>query len=310
MGSHINVVTTSVYERWSRGYGDAIMLRPAIIAKMKLRPTDRHILHICAGHEMMFEDIDNLEIVPISGATNESRLGFSQSLMYRYGSHEYYQLSEPCLIYENKYMPNVDKSRQEIFCEVMGIPLSLDYNVKFSTAEKVFANYWLQGIGKAIGVHMYSYDNWRDYKYMSSLIEYIAKRYDGYVVTFDTEWRYRGKLSNVRSLVNDNIREVWAVMSKMKVGIGIDSFGVHAFGSTGVPTYGIFGPTDPSKRLLYSTVAWSPMFKICKCQYCWYNVCGKRMVGGAIKSRGIPCINSRSPKFYWNDIKRKMGVYL
>ena len=140
---------------------------------------------------------------------------------------------------------------------------------------------------------------------MWDLVEYIAKRYYGTIVTFDTEWKYEGRLKNVKSLVHKNFRYVWAVMSRMLLGIGPDSVGVHAWGSTGVPVYGLFGPTDPRVRLKYPYIAY-PDIGGCPYhnQYCWYDICRKG------NKPMVYCLNRRSVRYYWKDIKRKMGRFI
>ena len=88
--------------------------------------------------------------------------------------------------------------------------------------------------------------------------------------------------------------------------VGPDSWGIHAFGSTEVPVYGIFGPTDPKCRMLYSEPYWSPEYRRCGKQYCWYKPCEDKIT----KTKRFPCINSRTSLFYYNDIKRKLGRFL
>jgi len=199
----------------------------------------------------------------------------------------------------------IDKSRQQIFCDVVGVEFSMDnYNVKFTEKEMSVASRVLKGKGYTVGVQMRSSTQSRDYKRMVELVEYIAGKVDT-VITFDQSWKYTGKKKNIISSTH-GVREKWAITSLLDMFIGPDSFGVHAAGSVGVPTYGIFGPTDPECRLAdYKNAAWSPKWKLptfrgglklgCGRQYCWYSSC---------KFRG--CINARSPKFYWNDAIEKL----
>lgn len=304
--SYVVVPDTFVYERGERGFGDALFLRQAIIKNMKQFPLKRHVVHIYKAAPI-FVDIDGLEIVELRSVNYAKRIDYSQSFVKEYGRPKVFELSRPCAEYETENMPYVTKSRQEIFCDVIGVKYEDgDYDVKFFEEELEYADKFLRGRPLCIGVHVWSADKWRDYVRMPLLIERLAKEFDGSVVTFDSKWRYSGNQKNVISCTKSNIRKSWAVMSRMVFGIGPDSWGVHAWGSVGVPLYGIYGPTDPHCRLLYSDVHWSPRYDKCKHQYCWYTPCQDRLRG---KSR-YPCLNVRTSGFYLRDIKQKMWGYL
>ena len=342
------------YERIHTGLGDGVMLRPAIIANMKRYPDRRHVLHIYKGVACIFEDIEGLEIVPISHP--DAMLETKRQTQYRYrvsllmassyNISNMYALSDPCALYESQnspfnstvkektklrfsrqgeYFPTklprlstvrhttntavatgkvITKSRQQIFCDVVGVDLSLDnYDVKFSDEELQVAHDVI-GDNNVVGIHMRTSTHQRDYNYMIELVEHVASKVNA-VITLDHKWIYKGKRSNVISSIH-GIREKWAIISRLKMLIGPDSFAVHAAGAVGIPTYGIFGPTDPECRLAhYKNVAWSGKWKLptlrggpklgCGRQYCWYKTC---------RFRG--CLNARSPRFYWNDAISKL----
>ncbi len=274
------------------------------------------------------------------------RYTLSMALAGSYNLSNLYALSDPCANYESynspfssvvkeknrvsltrhgKYFPTklprfiktkqitniavstgkeIKKSRQQIFCDVVGIPFSLDnYDVKFSEKELQIADD-VVGNNDVVGIHMRTSTHQRDYKYMVDLVEYVASKVNA-VITFDHEWEYEGRRSNIISSLH-GIREKMAIISKLKILIGPDSFAIHAAAALGIPTYGIFGPTDPACRLThYKNAAWSGKWKLptlrgglklgCGRQYCWYKTC---------KFRG--CLNARSPRFYWNDAIEKL----
>lgn len=200
----------------------------------------------------------------------------------------------------------IKKTRQDIFCEVVGVPFSLDnYNVRFSDRENEIADSFARIYPNAVGIHLKSSTPQRDYDFITALVEYAATQTET-VVVIDRGWTYEGRKNNVVSL-EQGLRDKWAIISRFKMLIGPDSFGVHASGSLGIPTYGIFGPTDPKCRLTnYKNAVWSPKWRLpilrrgfkrgCGRQYCWYKSC---------KSKG--CLNARSPKFYWNDAIKQLG---
>jgi hypothetical protein len=288
------------------------MLRPAIVANIKQRPQSEHILHINDLTAPIFSDIEGLTIVSLEGKTDKLRARRSQEKISEYGMHNLYELSRPCAKYEVENVPYIVKSRQRLFCEVIGVDFSyFNYDVGFTDEELDFAEYFLSDKYQCVGVHLRSAEAWRDFRYVNimkdklrmwNIVEGLAKKIDGYVVTFDASEEYTGRLKNIVSLVEPDIRKVWVVMSKMVFGVGPDSAGVHLFGSAGVPVYGIFGPTDPGIRLQYHDAYWSPRYKKCGKQFCWYwYVRCKHNIG---------CLNGRTSAFYVKDIMRKMGRFL
>ncbi len=141
--------------------------------------------------------------------------------------------------------------------------------------------------------------------YGIDLAEHIAG--DGAeVLIIDKGIRYTGSKDNTTCIGHDDIRYTWAAISKCDLFLGPDSFGVHAAGSLGIPTYGIFGPTDPRCRLAdYKIAKWNDKWSLriarrgfkkgCGRQYCWYTNC-----------RHLSCINTKRPSYYWKDAKEKL----
>ena len=288
------------------------MLRPAIVANMKKYPRKDHVLHIRSSEAPMFSDIEGLKIVPIDGKSTLLRQRSSSKELAKYGKHTLHGLSTPCSVYESENLPYIIKSRQEIFCETVGVKFNYkNYSVSFTEEELDFANDFLFGCGGCIGIHLRSAEPWRDFRYvnikknkirMFNVVEMLASKFDGYIVTFDGDKKYEGKAKNVISMASEGIRLKWAVASNMLLGIGPDSAYVHMFGATNVPVYGIFGPTDPKVRLRYPNSYYSPPYKKCKSQYCWYLYPRCR--------HNIGCMNSRTSVFYVRDILRKMGRFI
>lgn len=310
---HQQAQLVQAYERITVGRGDAIMTRPAIIGNIKRFPGRRHIVHVHPSIAPLYADIEGLEIVAFEDKKLENRYSQSRAKAEKeYNLGNYYRLSDPCANYEienapyilekGQYIPSgktIGKSRQEIFCEVVGVKFDMsNYDVKFTPEELEFADNFLRDKPNPMAVHVYTTDKWRDYKFMPQLIDYIAEHWDGSIVTIAPKYRHkRGK--NIHALIESDIRKVWAVISRCRFLVGPDSFGVHASGSVGIPTYGIFGPISPQCRLQYPIAAWSPRYEHCPLQYCWYTRCKK-----------LPCLNGRTAAWYWNDITRQLGEYI
>lgn len=299
-----------VFKRVTRGFGDALMLRNAIVGRIRSNPNIRYVLHIYSNVADIFTDIKGLEVVPLSGSSHNVMNSYSESLCKNYGRYIVYDLSDCDAKYECANMDHIVKSRQEIYCNELGITFSKkNYGMDFSNEELQVA---LDVVGdrECIGIHLKGAEKWRDYRFINikrnqlkmwNIVERLAKYYDGYIVTFDNELSYSGRRKNILSFVSPNIRHTLAVMSLMRIGIGPDSFGVHGFGFLGVPVYGIFGPTDPAIRLKYNNAYWSPKSD-CPYQYCWYKYMSCKT--------GISCLNARTSKFYTTDILNKLGDFL
>jgi len=299
-----------VYERLTIGLGDGIMLRAGINANIAKFPLAKHIIH---GHPSIlpiFADMP-IEVVPFNQHRYSMRQAASRlHCQSSYPHYTLYELSRPCATYESENAPmlcnngryertgrHILLSRQQIWCDVIGVPFDMDnYKVRFFEAEESYAHAVLKKYPDPIIVHAGANDKNRNYTKMHYLIEYVARRW-GNVIVIDKEYRYNGLLRNVYSLMEKDIRKIWCLIAHSRLLVGIDSFGIHAAGSAGIDTYGIFGMTDPECRMLYPKAHYSPPYDKCPYQYCWYQPCKDK-----------PCINRRSPAFYWQDIKGKVGL--
>lgn len=306
---------TFVYVRIVRGAGDMIMCRPAIIGNIRKFPNSRHVLHCLDTTSPLARDIKNLEIVEFNSTGTqqfdmnvyEKLLAESARLICKYGKNvkayelitecQYETENAPYTIQNGKYIPtgkHINISRQEIWCDQVGVPFDMNnYDVNFFDSEHDYADSIMGAFQyePMLMIHLKSADDWRSYKYPNQFIDYFAKKWDGLVVVLDHE--YQGIRKNVIMLNEKDIRKVWCLISKAQALIGVDSFGIHASGSTGVATYGMFGPTDPDCRLRYPKAVSSGAYLKCNIQYCWYQHC-----------KHIPCLKARTPKWYWNDTKR------
>jgi len=298
------------YERIVPGRGDMVMLRPALVTNIEKNPDCDHILYCTFEVIPILSDIPGLELVGIPGKNVSQRHIVAQNKISDVGYDRVYVLNNCCVSYELATMPNVDKSRQELFCDAIGVTFDANkYNVRFSESELEFADNFLANLTPPfIGIHMKPAMAWREYPYMEWLINRVAKDLNGTVITVDPEYRYNGRKKNVSSLISPDIREVWATMSKMNLGIGVDSWGCHAWGSTGVDVYGIFGPTDPKIFLQYpGKMAWAPLTKLCPYKKrCWYRPCASPK--DTMPTKPPRCLSVLSPPPLWQDIVCKYGI--
>jgi hypothetical protein len=293
---------------------------------MKRRPYSEHRAHVFTHSYNILSDIEGLHLWLYDEPDIKDRYQQSDISIMNTHNSDVYRLSSPCADYEsentpiakedNKYLRtnrHIFKSRQQIYCDVVGVPFIMDYDVKFSLEEEMFAEMFVSQLVNPIGVHLEAAEAYRSYIYKDWFIKELCNSTKSHVVVISPE-TYITKNKNEVVLSHKNIRYVWAVISKLKLLIGVDSFGVHAAGSTEVPVYGIFGPTDPFVRLQYKTVQWAdnvPERKSKACRgRCWYNPC--KIVGSRKKDTDIivPCISCHSPKYYIQDVKKKYGGLL
>jgi len=305
-----------IYVRPVSGFGDAVMLRPAIVANMIKYPDDKHTIFSVSPFLDIYNDIDGLTIVDTPGARLDDKIQCIEDNARRDDIH--YNVYNTCALYETKNQPyyiinnngsskavpsgkHIILSRQEIWGNVVGVDFDINnYKVKFSDEELEKADYY-KHYGRYMFLHMESADIWRSYIYRQSLVDYFAKRYDGYVFVMDRGFKYFGRCKNVVTFDDMPIRDMWVIISNATLMVGVDSAGVHLAGSVEVPTFGLFGPTDPKMRLLYKKVGWIDRFsRIRSCrQPCWYLPC-----------KHLSCLRSITPRFIYNKVKKTFGDYL
>jgi hypothetical protein len=300
---------TYVYVRPISGIGDAVMLRPVIIENIKQNPTSSHILYSKLPYGNIYKDIAGLDIINMKtnceDAVNLIRNQHDNKetkIINVYSTCGRYEANHQPYYFEcDKYISTgnvISKTRQDIWADEIGVKLNeLDYGVKFFDNELEYADEFVDD-RNIIVLHLSSADRWRDYIHKEDLIDFIAKHYDGSLFVMDIEYKYYGDKTNI--ITNDNIpiRKVWAIISKSKLLIGVDSAGVHLSGSVGVPTFGLFGPTDPKIRLKYDNVGWLDNGKLCENMPCWYQPCEQKY-----------CLDIK-PQDIWNSVIKRFGEVL
>ena len=284
-----------IYVRPISGIGDAVMLRPVIIENMKQYPKSSHIIYSKLPYGDIYKDIEGLDIININ-TDNKDIVGIIRS---RHNEKEtkVCNVYDSCALYEHEHK-KVNKSRQDIWADEVDVKLNeLNYNVRFTDTELDFADKFIDSRNMIV-LHLTSADLWRDYIYKEGIIDFIADNYDGYIFVMDVGYRYYGDRTNVITNPNMPIRNVWSIISKSKLLIGVDSAGVHLSGSVGVPTFGLFGPTDPKIRLRYDNVGWLDNNKLCKNKSmpCWYQPCKEKY-----------CLDIK-PEKVWDEVIKRFGV--
>jgi len=283
-----------VISRVLGGLGDCCMVRPAVNAFIAQNPEREVYIRTSRPLDGVFLDINCAGIL-------------LEDPKFEY---ELFDMNAPCLNYElshhpfivvnqKKLIPSGKKillSRQEIFCDVVGVKFDQsNYNVRFTEEELQFAEDYIKGLNNILLIHCNANEPSRSYKYESALLDYVSKHWDGYIIAIRP--KKDPKRNNVIVWQDGSIRQLWSVMTKSTAGIMVDSGPIHLMGSIGGVVYAVFGPISPSIRLKYPHAYWKDI----KCQYthdkpCWYTPC-----------RGSYCM-SRYPKEIFRDAMSKMDL--
>jgi len=277
------------------GIGDMVMISPGLTA-LKSEIGDDPLIVSCLDY-----------IAPIArmNPAVDYVLAYHQDEVDRHQDREdlemldgigsvIYRLYDPCPAskYESEFNPyymdefgrtvptyrDIVRSRQEIFAKAMGVKFSVaNYNMKL---EEEYEDRWskLGAGGRYVAVQIRSHDAWRDYPKMGWLLhELVAlgKKMDFGVVAIDSTQVV--DMKGVESLAGLELMNTVAIIKRALMLVGPDSMGVHVAGAFGVPTLGLFGPTNPRIRLQYTNAHWMPRHKalgrVCPRQYCWYTPC-------------------------------------
>lgn len=194
-----------------------------------------------------------------------------------------YDLSTPCIDYEQDNISNIIKSRTQIWSEECNIRYEGQSPLLYITKDQI--DYGLNYISslsrKTICIGYKSLDDWRDYPHMDLLIFELAKTYDLVVIDknknmeLETEISNRKLSSNILQVDNEDLLNVFGIINACSYVVAIDSMVAHVAGAFHLPSYVIFGSIDPKIRLgNYGHKYQTPKkFNLCGKQPCFYSIC-------------------------------------
>lgn len=265
---------SAAFYRSTRGLGDAVMLTGTVASwrRIQERRGREPRLTVAVGKELTpvflhHPSVD--EIVPAES--------FDPSSCDRV-----FDCSNACAVYESENQPKVLKSRPRIWLETTGeTDLCEPPRLHLTLTERLFAAEWRARLGNPeplVGVGWQSAERWRNYPYMDALVKVLRNRLRAHVVIFSKRQLNHGENRGVSSEANRSLRELFSMISACDVVVSPDTAHVHIAAALGVPTYGIFGPTDGLIRLSdYDSPFELPEpFLACGRQPCWYQPCRER----------------------------------
>jgi len=214
-----------------------------------------------------------------------------------------YDVSSAASLFEMVAQPQIHRNRTEIWSEHCGVSYVRGNDppptLYLSPEESISALKASIRTGRAIGVGYASVDECRNYPHMDALIERLM--WLGEVWVFHDKPLdeladvYSSSRSRVKLFTDIGVRELMWRVKACSVVVSPDSALVHIAGAFQIPTYGIFGPTDPLVRMWDYDVPWNapPRFRQCGRSRCWYEPCIAR-----------PCLSTLHPDTVVSDMWR------
>lgn len=274
INSNLEVV---VFGRAS-GMGDAITICPTLTAVRYKYDNNAIFVMLCSSYlATIFEHNDCLDFI----------VSYSQEEINAYLNLEHLEIIKqtyailydfehecPCGVHEGNTKISKRRSRVEIFAEHCGVKFDINnYNFKLHE-DDLGSPQKLNLPDRYIAVGVRSSGFWKDYRYMKWLTSYlvkVGKKYDFQVVTLDRDIKFDVK--GVIGLAGEKLGDIYGVLADSLLTISMCSGYAHVAGALEVPVFGLYGPTPPNLFLRYKKASWTPKFKRCKRQYCWYTPC-------------------------------------
>jgi ADP-heptose:LPS heptosyltransferase len=272
------------------GIGDILMMTPGIRALARKHPgREIHFALPKAFHPLLAHNPDC--VVRDVGA----------EVLHQEDYAALYNLSEcPAARVESATLPNVRKSRIDIFSAAMGIPKKLQNAVGRKPAyhvaeeEKAWAEHFLAQRGLApeqcLAVQPCAEDSYKNYPHMEALAARLAEKRP--VLVFHNQPVQGFEHPRIYKIDNCTLRRSIALLSLCGMLVSVDSAFVHAAAALDKKTVALFGPTDGAVFTKhYPRCAVVHGYAESGCSACWRNQgiqCGK---GCTISSFCLSCIH-------------------
>ena len=213
-------------------------------------------------------------------------LNFIQNIFFEEPDHKDYarvfDLSDYEFNYEQIYQPEIYKTKQELFAEALGVKINSSKPLINLTPEEIrWIKSYLKGVSKKILVLAPKSSNpTRDWP-LEKWIELIGriKRLNYQIVIVDKSLRWEDP--DIIFFNNRSLRQVFSLVYLSDFVVSNDSGLLHIAAAFDKPCLGIFGPTDPKMRAIYSK-SYAVQLNI-PCAPCWYARCDH-----------LTCLNSLS----------------
>jgi len=213
-----------------------------------------------------------------------------------------------CSVTESRQQPHVTEHRTDIWCQTAGVePSSKRPVLVLEDAELQEGRQWCEthlGDGVRVGVVLSAADPARNWPYAASFAEDLQTL--GYkVCTIDVKQRAAPR---VPAMLGMHIRKTAAAIAHLDAVVSPDTGILHVAGTLGVPTLGLFGPTDGALRMREYPGSYSNPKALVPCSPCWYlHSC--RREKPTEPERWFACMKRITPEFALHELEAMLSRF-
>ncbi|WP_242125505.1 glycosyltransferase family 9 protein [Sphingobium sp. Sx8-8] len=222
----------------------------------------------------------------------------------------------PAARYESRVAPLVRKGRVELFARGMGIGRkALDFSgwhpvSALDTGQsEIIAT--IRSLAKerglpVVGVQMFSRETYRDYPHLTELIERLAD--EALVMPIHTTPVPVPDHPNIIPVFGKSLKEAIAMVAASDVFLSVDSAFYHTAAAFGMPTIGLFGPTDGRTCSAHhpNAIVLQERRRL-HCVPCWRNEDMACHITGTMESA---CLASIQPDEVLETVRSAAAAYL
>jgi ADP-heptose:LPS heptosyltransferase len=226
------------------GLGDLLLMTPGIRALRGLNPESEIVFAVPGNLVKVLNSNPHCSVVDIGSPDLDVR-----------DFDAWYNLSDcPASRHESNTVPNVTKSRIELFAEGMGV--ESEELTRFGRRpvyvvgdeERAWAREFLKKKGSRpfVAVQLQAADQYRDYPHLETVVKALAERSD--VLVFNDRPFPGFEYDHVTRVHGLKLRRAFAVVSLCDVVVAPDSSFIHLAGALDLPCVALFGPIDGRMR--------------------------------------------------------------
>ena len=253
------------------GVGDLLMMTPGFHALKQKYPDNEIHLAVPRGFFSLFDGNDDVILKDITSVNLDTD-----------SYYQWFNLTDcPAARIESRTMPDVKKSRIDIFASALGLSKwqlhKMNRKIRYfvSKEEQEFQKQFWHDNGlegkTVIGIHLYSVDTYKNYPYMEQLVQELLKK-EVKILLFHSETINGYELENVIKVDSYPLRQAFALARGCNAFVAPDSVFVHFTGACEIPCIALYGPTDGKLfTKYYKSCRLLDVRDITQCVPCWRN---------------------------------------
>lgn len=251
------------------GIGDLLMMTPGLAALRRQHPG--RVIHLAVPRRYfpLFEGNDDVELVDIEQSIDRARYG------------AWFNLTDcPAARVESLTAPRVRLNRIDIFAKALGVRggalREMDRRPRYVVSpeergwrERFLAQQGLEG-ARPIGVQLRADERYRDTPLMAAIVRRLAREWP--VLVFDSRPITGLEGPNIVLVDRVSMRSAFSLAGACGAIVAPDSSFLHVAAALGVPSLGVFGPTDGRVRAMdYPLARFVDARTTLHCVPCWRN---------------------------------------